>query len=275
LELGCAAGQLAAAVRSAHPDAAYTGIELSPAGRRAAGIVDRLSDRPLDDLVRDGVLASASVDVVVSSHVLEHIPDVHATMSAIGHVLAPGGALFLEVPNGSGHPALPFDENPSHLHFFTVSSLSRLLAAHGFQISRAQTGAFHDERYPDSLRILARPRAAPRMTHAFSAALRKLGLPRVAVWGAGKLAEELLNGALAPADIAFFVDRDPSKQGQQMMGREIRALDALHGAPDLAILISSLDFEAEIAAQIARDFGSPPRRVISIREVLDLAAQQS
>lgn len=275
LEIGCAAGQLAAAVRAAHPKARYAGIELSPAGRHAAEIVDRLYDRPLEALLRVGEIGRGEFDLIVCSHVLEHIPDIQAAMAAMAEALAPGGAVFVEVPSGSGHPALYVDENPSHLHFFSVCSLSRLMAAHGLKVMRAETGAFHDARYPDSLRVLVRPASTHiQARYPFSDELQRLGVARVAVWGAGKLAEELLSTALRPQDIAFFVDRDPKKHGQRLMGCEIRPLTALHAAPDLAILVSSLDYEDEIAAEIARDFQIAPRRIVTIRDLLERSAMQ-
>lgn len=43
-------------------------------------------------------LAGGSVDLILTSHVLEHIPDDRAAMAELGRVLAPGGRMIVMVP---------------------------------------------------------------------------------------------------------------------------------------------------------------------------------
>ncbi len=58
------------------------------------------------DLQRLG-LASDSVDVLLTAHVLEHLPDTDAALAEMWRVLRPGGRLFLSVPVQQGHTAPP------------------------------------------------------------------------------------------------------------------------------------------------------------------------
>ena len=183
LEVGCAAGDLAQALRERRSFATYDGVEFSPARERAAKRLDRVFDAPLENLLSSGAIEEASYDVVLSSHCLEHLDDPSAMVAAMRRALKPDGLLFIETPNRSGHARLPFDDNRSHIHFFGVLSLTRLLARHGLETIAAETGARLDARYSNSLRALARVRAtlavdAPLLSDHPSLA----GVDKVVIW---------------------------------------------------------------------------------------------
>jgi len=52
-------------------------------------------------------MPDASLDVILTPHVLEHVPDTEKTLSEFLRVLAPGGHLFLEIPLQQGVTAVP------------------------------------------------------------------------------------------------------------------------------------------------------------------------
>jgi SAM-dependent methyltransferase len=52
-------------------------------------------------------LPDASVDVLLTPHVLEHVPDTGAALAEIHRVLAPGGRMYLQVPVLQGVTAPP------------------------------------------------------------------------------------------------------------------------------------------------------------------------
>jgi SAM-dependent methyltransferase len=58
------------------------------------------------DLQRLG-LAGDSLDVLLTAHVLEHLPDTDAALAEMRRVLRPGGRLFLAVPVLQGRTAPP------------------------------------------------------------------------------------------------------------------------------------------------------------------------
>ncbi len=250
LEIGCATGELAAETRAMLDVARYEAIELSPAAEQAVGRVDMLHRRPLRDLLDAGAGALGPYDLVIISHVLEHIEEVGQELRAIRRVLKPSGALFVEVPNRAGNRALPFDDNRSHLHFFSAASLLRLLAEAGLEAVEVATGARLDDRYADSLRVIARPfeppRPAPRL---FSERLGE-AQERLVVWGAGSLADELLANFLDIATIEFFIDRNPAKVGGELLGRPVKGPEALSAEPR-TVLVNSIDFADSICADIA------------------------
>ena len=52
-------------------------------------------------------LPDQSIDVMLSPHVLEHVPDTGAALREIRRVLAPGGTLFLQIPLQHGRTHVP------------------------------------------------------------------------------------------------------------------------------------------------------------------------
>lgn len=73
------------------------------------------------------------VDLIILSHVLEHIEEPHAFLATVRHALAPAGDLYVEVPG----LAAPKDERRQflqigHLMHFRLDSLRRLLESAGF-----------------------------------------------------------------------------------------------------------------------------------------------
>lgn len=76
----------------------------------------------------DGLtLADASVDAVLMTQVLEHLPEPGAALQEAARVLRPGGGIFLTVPFVWELHELPFD-----FWRYTPSSLEHLLIAAGF-----------------------------------------------------------------------------------------------------------------------------------------------
>jgi len=92
--------------------------------------------------VREGALEQAglpshSVDVVCTSHVLEHVQDLRSLLSCVYRVLKPGGVLALSQPHYAAplprilrHLWLGWDFQ-RHVWHFDVPALTPALAAHG------------------------------------------------------------------------------------------------------------------------------------------------
>jgi SAM-dependent methyltransferase len=74
-------------------------------------------------------LPDASYDLIVCSHVLEHVPDDRFILREIGRLLAPGGRTFLNVPINEEHFA-----DPNHVRKYTVPGFRSLLKEMGFEV---------------------------------------------------------------------------------------------------------------------------------------------
>lgn len=274
LEIGCATGELAAATRAGISVGRYDAIELSPAGEQARGLVDRLYAAPLRELLDRGEIVE-HYDLILMSHVLEHLNDPGPELRAMNSVLKAGGHIFLEVPNLSGHRRLPIDDNRSHLHFFSASSLTRMLAREGLETIATATDVRLDARYADSLQVVARPFAVPAWTGTIlSDHPAIVGENAVVVWGAGSLAEEVLANFFDPARIDYFIDRNPEKHGSTCLGRPVNGPDAL-GREPRTILINSIDFADAIARDIVRLAPNTAHRLIRIGDLFDLLIGKS
>lgn len=57
--------------------------------------------------LQDIALPDASLDLVLTPHVLEHVPDTAAALAEIHRVLVPGGRMYLQVPLVRGTTAAP------------------------------------------------------------------------------------------------------------------------------------------------------------------------
>ncbi|HVF03311.1 MAG TPA: methyltransferase domain-containing protein [Frankiaceae bacterium] len=106
-------------------------------------------------------LPDASLDVVMTSHVLEHVPDTSAALNELMRVLKPGGSVILLVPVLQGATAPPAepefhgDDTPVFWRFGL--DLTGTLRAHGFETRLLCTADFRrhadagDPTWPDGI----------------------------------------------------------------------------------------------------------------------------
>ena len=133
LDIGCNTGQLMALLTAR--GFAMTGVESNPLA------ADRAAARGLRVKVgrfESGLVANEKpFDAVVMSHVLEHIAEPQNALRSLAELLAPGGRLFVFVPNalslrarlspGTWAPLMPVD----HVWQFSQESLRCLVQACG------------------------------------------------------------------------------------------------------------------------------------------------
>ncbi len=113
--------------------------------------------------LESATLESNAIDCVHLSHVLEHLLDPLASLQKIASTLKPGGTLALEVPYEYGdlfdrvralvlrRARSPNSVPSSHLYFFTIDSLRRMLERAGFTILQVNTprrNASYESRLP-------------------------------------------------------------------------------------------------------------------------------
>ncbi len=85
-------------------------------------------------------LEKSSYDLIILSHVLEHMPDPILILSKLGAYLKPDGLLFLEVPNIKGiWKNLDDQFQSSHLFIPSVNTLKRIAARAGLRIFKMET----------------------------------------------------------------------------------------------------------------------------------------
>ena len=89
------------------------------------------------------VLADASFDVIVMSHVLEHMPDPLGSLVALLPKLKPGGFIFLAFPSlrslslPSAEGTLNFCDDPTHIRIIDLREVAQTLLDHQVKVLKA------------------------------------------------------------------------------------------------------------------------------------------
>ena len=97
-----------------------------------------LKDRVFFGDIRDGDWQPGTFDGICFWNSLEHLPEPRSQLAAARNLLAPGGSLFIEVPNLASLQAGIFGRHwfhldpPRHLHHFRPEALAAMLANVGF-----------------------------------------------------------------------------------------------------------------------------------------------
>jgi 2-polyprenyl-3-methyl-5-hydroxy-6-metoxy-1,4-benzoquinol methylase len=127
LDVACGTGRFAAAAAEAGWD--VTGFDAS---EEAISVAKRIFGSRADFHVGDlESIPPQTYDVVTCFEFVEHTADPIATLNRLSRHVAPGGALFVTVPNWGSKAVrattLPEWSPPIHLQFFTRRSLLRAL----------------------------------------------------------------------------------------------------------------------------------------------------
>jgi len=99
------------------------------------------------DVRRESLMSAdvpAGQQAVVLGDVIEHLPDPGTALDRVGELLAPGGAVMLMLPDAGSRVARVMGSRwwsviPTHVHYFTRKSLTRLLDGHGFEVRHLGT----------------------------------------------------------------------------------------------------------------------------------------
>ncbi|MDR1995095.1 class I SAM-dependent methyltransferase [Azonexus sp.] len=260
LEVGCAEGHLGEALKALRP-MIYDGIEISRDAEAAATRIDTVYRQPAAEV------QAPAYDWVLAFHVLEHIADPAAELSEWRRLLASGGRMVLEVPHESGHPLVASDENPEHLHQFTLPSLLCLLQRAGFSAEAVSSGHYESAVHPDSIRVTARQResAESRQDRLVARFNEKMGDRPFLVYGIGGDFRNYVLPVLDRLPVLELLDSSAEKWGAHCAGHVIGQYDPARHR-DNPILACSIRFQASILESL-REQGVPDDRIVTLEEV--------
>jgi SAM-dependent methyltransferase len=145
LEIGCAFGFFLGEARVHFRR--VVGIDVADAALAHARDALGLDVRAGDFLTLD--LAAERFDVVCLWDTVEHLARPDAYLGRAHEVLAPGGLVFLTTGDiGSRNARLRgarwrLIHPPTHLHYFSRSTIARLLERTGFQVAGIETAAYY------------------------------------------------------------------------------------------------------------------------------------
>jgi SAM-dependent methyltransferase len=140
LDIGCATGALLAEFRNRgwRTCGVEIGVPQAEYARRIRGLDIR--NRPLEE----NHFPAGEFDLVLASHLIEHLNDPASFVKEVFRILAPAGRFMVTTPNIAGLQArllkgrwrsAIFD----HLYLFSVKTLSALLEKTGFRIEKTVT----------------------------------------------------------------------------------------------------------------------------------------
>jgi 2-polyprenyl-3-methyl-5-hydroxy-6-metoxy-1,4-benzoquinol methylase len=98
------------------------------------------------------ILPPAEFQAITLWHVLEHVHDLHACLDQLVRCLAPGGRLFLALPNYRSQDAAHYGPGwaaydvPRHLYHFSPAAMKSLLQKHGLHL-QAMRRMWYDSFY--------------------------------------------------------------------------------------------------------------------------------
>ena len=138
LDVGAACGEFMKILQEAYPGWEITGLEPNPeavaTGRRLWGLDLRQGTLETADLPEE------SFDLVILTHVIEHVVSPSDTLARLHRLLKPGGWVYGETENIDAPDARILGRYwglfhiPRHLYFFTPETLRKVAAKVGFLI---------------------------------------------------------------------------------------------------------------------------------------------
>jgi SAM-dependent methyltransferase len=132
IDIGCASGYLLQDLHCSAPHVALIGLDLLDSGLRKAHAA--LPEALL--LQGDACalpLADASVDVVVSANLLEHVPEDERALAEMRRVLRPGARAVIVVPLGPGNYDC-YDRFVGHQRRYARGELARKARRAGLEV---------------------------------------------------------------------------------------------------------------------------------------------
>jgi SAM-dependent methyltransferase len=231
IDIGCGNGSLLRSFHQLRPGWRLTGADVTDLHRDAILAIDGVQEYfsgPPDQI-------TGTYDLLVLSHVLEHVIDPMAFLAQIRRCIARGGALLIQVPDLQRSPFdLAVLDHASH---FTLPVLAALVERAGYELLAAA-----DDWVAKEITILACPSPShsiraglPAGDSDLLAAAHLRWLAKVAdaaratsstsykfgIFGTSIAGTWLFAELVRSKRVDLFLDEDPSRTGGQHFGRDI------------------------------------------------------
>ncbi len=286
LDIGCAKGGLLALLENKEYHR-LTGLDLSPLCilyiQKNYGIQTIAGGLFTLDInsIENGSLRE-KFDLVILSHVVEHVRDLQLMMKNVFHLVKMGGLLYIEVPDASSYsdyfisPYHYFDRE--HINHFDEHSLQNLTKQNGFErvfLSKKEIPISESNVYPaiyvfykkvginkktptiipdykvrnNTIKYIEKSHQADRWPELDELVISQ---EDVIVWGVGSFTMRLLeNTPLGKCNIVAFIDNDLKKQGSKVKNAIVYSPAILkeHKGP---VIVSSAIFNDEIVKEIKK-----------------------
>jgi SAM-dependent methyltransferase len=275
LDVGSNRGRFAKAFLDKAPNAKLVAVE--PDERYADSSAELPRTLLMQSRIENTNLYRGAFDIVHSCHTIEHLAHPFAVLKDHARVLKDGGLLVIDAPNIAllgGDDMVEEWFIDKHLYHFSHISLSRMIEAAGFTIIAhpnpgdasnllyvaRKTGTPKDNDAADPAEVAeagrliesyCRSRAANLAAlKAAAAEIDTLAPRRVALWGAGRLFDSLVQaGGFDARTLTLLIDTHLAALVTDRHGVKPALPSALIETPVDVIVIMARDFAAEITAQ--------------------------
>lgn len=295
LDVGCANGGLLAILKE-QGYTNLTGLDQSPTCisyiKKVHGI-RAIQGGIFYDQFKDTDFEEEKFDLVIFSHVLEHICDIQSALDFIGKKLKDNALLYIETPDAASYykyPNVPFYYfDCEHINHFDLQHLKMLFEPMGYSVlwhTQKEFSVSEDMLYPavalllkngghNSKDIKCRDAAKISVLKHIKQSIAEQNAnnindlaeqhEEIIVWGAGQYTLRLLeNSRLDDCNIIAFIDNDKSKQGMILKGRKVYAPEFLNNT-DYTVLICSALYANDIAKQV-KEMGTN-RKILGPTEI--------
>ncbi|SMO52806.1 class I SAM-dependent methyltransferase [Solitalea koreensis] len=143
LDIGCGTGAFLETCMKA--GWTITGVE---PGEKAAKLASNKTGKNIYPSLFEKELNGEQFDVITMWHVLEHMPDLPATIARLKNLLKPDGLLVIAVPNYNSYDAVHYGKYwaaydvPRHLFHFSQRSINELVSVESMQVTETRPMIF-------------------------------------------------------------------------------------------------------------------------------------
>jgi len=221
---------------------------------------------------------SEKFDLVILSHVLEHIVNVSSALQVLRSMLSDNGMIYIEVPDASryaDHYIVPYYYfDTEHINHFEEVSLINMGFENGLRVmylGKKDLVLGPDVKYPAVYAVFAKSHTSGSWkTNERDRVLDYVDLSRNAtgildliddlvnskeeiyIWGAGNYTMRLLeNSPLCRCNIGGFIDKDPNKCKMRILDKEVSGTAIIKEIPEeVTIVVCSAIYSGEILKEI-------------------------
>jgi SAM-dependent methyltransferase len=158
------------------------------------------------------------VDLIVSSHVFEHLYDPRETLETLIRSLNPGGSFLIELPDADGMASANWvpllDYHQKHINHFIPTVLDALFRDYGFERGHTEYGKLETS-YPYIYRVVY-SRNISRCAYLRSKLIIQSRMAQMAA-----TMNAISEPVIVRMNIVRLVDKDPAFIGQTVMGMPV------------------------------------------------------
>ncbi len=278
IDIGCANGGLLKELKQL----GYTNLTGLDPSEKCVNYVNDLGIKCIQGelFTADQVVDGEKFDIVLLSHVLEHIYDLKGAVIVLKKLLTPTGKIYIEVPDAANYcnhfivSYYYFDIE--HINHFDKNSLKNLFQTNGLKLLNSSNKTFlvnENTNYPATFSVFQNNDinyTIEKSETVKNQVLQYVELSKknnsedkinqliaenteIIIFGAGNFTARLLeNTRLKNCNIKGFVDNDKTKQGQDFGSKKVYSSDYLTSFNGTIVICSAL-FHQQIYVQLKNE----------------------